>query len=351
MGRRFCRYDTSMIARQQDLKVAQLPIFQNRKPVRGSLVWWLRFLGIAAFVIVLLRLPAASREASLFRIDLRWIGFCMLLTVSQLLLEALVWQWLLWTQRIRHAYPKTLLVYLASQYLGLVTPGHVGEFLAAGYISTETGITFGYALSSVVMKKLLGWTTMVGFGVWALPLLAQVPLLQGVKRIALVSVAVLVVLSGAIGLWVISLRRLARKWQRLSPWQIDMAEFWFGMRHLVSLRLVIPLLVAALAFSCLFLQLDAILHALGIVRPMMVVARVMALSRILARIFPVSVVGFGSKDAAVIFLLSQEGIDPAIGLSATLLLLVSSYMVTLLLSGLCWWIRPLVVRRVETSSS
>lgn len=326
------------------------PTVQYRRPVRGSLIFWLRFLGLVAFLIVLLRLPK-SQEATLVHIDLRWLGFCMLLTVLQLLLEAFVWQLLLSSQRIRHPYPKTLLSYLASQYLGLVTPGHVGEFLAAGYISTETGITFGYALSSVVMKKVLAWVTIVSFGVWGLQLLALVPLLRGIQWVVVMSGVVLVALSAGIALWVVSLRRLTRKWEKLSPWQVDMTELWSGMRHLVSLRLVVPLGVAALAFSLLFLQLNAVLHSLGIALPMALVAQIASFSRMVGRAIPFSVVGFGTKDAAVIGMLAQHHVDPSIGLTVTLLLLVCSYLVTLLLSGLCWWIKPLVIRRVAPSSS
>lgn len=332
MAGRFC-YDTLMA----DIRY--------RKPVRGSLVWWLRFVGVIAFCIVLLRLPASSHEVQLARIDLRWLGFCMLLTSGQLLLEAFVWHWLLSTQRIPHPYPKTVLTYLASQYLGLVTPGHAGEFLAAGYISMETGITFGYALSSVVMKKALHWVAVVSFGIWGLQLLAEVPFMQGVRWVALATVAILLVLAAGIALWIVSLRRITRKWQTLSPWQIDMTEFWAGIRHLASPRLIVPLAVAAGAFSLLFFQLDAILHSLGIALPLATVAKIVAFSRIVARIIPISVVGFGSKDAAVIGMLAQQDIDPAIGLTATLLWLVCSYLLTLLLSGLCWWIKPLVVPR------
>ncbi|MBI3020494.1 MAG: flippase-like domain-containing protein, partial [Candidatus Omnitrophica bacterium] len=306
--------------------------------------------GLVAFLIVLLRLPK-SQEATLVHIDLRWLGFCMLLTILQLLLEAFVWQLLLSSQRIRHPYPKTLLTYLASQYLGLVTPGHVGEFLAAGYISTETGITFGYALSSVVMKKVLAWVTIVSFGVWGLQLLALVPLLRGIQWVVVMSGVVLVALSAGIALWVVSLRRLTRKWEKLSPWQVDMTELWSGMRHLVSLRLIVPLGVAALAFSLLFLQLNAVLRSLGIALPMALVAQITSFSRIVGRAIPFSVVGFGTKDAAVIGMLAQHHVDPSIGLTVTLLLLVCSYLVTLLLSGLCWWIKPLVIRRVAPSSS
>ena len=147
----FCsRHD---VMERQPLRKAPEPLaFQYRKPVRGSLVWWLRCLGVIAFIVILFVQLPRSQEVHLARIDLRWLGVCMLLTILQLLLEAFVWQLLLSAQRIRHSYPKTLIAYLASQYLGLVTPGHVGEFLAAGYISMNTGITFGYALSSVVMK-------------------------------------------------------------------------------------------------------------------------------------------------------------------------------------------------------
>jgi uncharacterized membrane protein YbhN (UPF0104 family) len=319
--------------------------------VRGSLVWWLRFLGVVAFIIILLLTLPKSQEVRVVRIDLRWLGLGMCLTVLQLLLEAFVWQWLLSTQRIPHPYPKTLVAYLASQYLGLVTPGHVGEFLAAGYISMHTGITFGYALSSVVMKKTLTWVTIVGFGVWGLPLVTDIPFLHGVRKIVWASIAVLVVLSVGIGLWMVSLRRLARKWQKLSPWQVDMTEFWSGIRQLFSWQLVVPLVVAALAFSLLFLQLDAILRSMGLVLPVVLVGKIMALSRIAARVFPVSVVGFGTKDAAVIVLLNQHGIDFSVGLTATLLLLMCSYLLTLLLSGLCWWVKPLIVRRAHGSTS
>ncbi len=324
-------------------------VFHERKPIRGHLVGWLRFLGIVALVILLMRLPA-SKEAQLPHIDLRWLGFCMLLTIIQLTLEAFTWYLLLSNQRVQHPYPKTLVAYLASQYLGLVTPGRVGEFLAAGYISMNTGITFGYALSSVVMKKLLNWVVVVGFGLWGLERLADFPWLQGVRWAALAMGIGLLILSGGIWLWVVSLSRLARKWQKLSPWQIDVTEFWAGMRQLASLKLVVPLVTSVLSFSILFVQLAAVLRSLGISLSFVLVCQIAALSRIIARIIPISVVGFGSKDAAVIGLLSQQGIEPAVGLTATLLFLVCTYLVTLLLSALCWWVKPLIVRRAQPAS-
>ncbi len=324
---------------------------ERRKPVRGSIVWWLRFLGILAFISILwLRVPGAQ-EIQPARFDLRWLGLAMLLTIIQLPLEALVWQWLLAVQRIPHPYPKTLVAYLAGQYLGLVTPGHVGEFLAAGYISSDTGITMGYALSSVVMKKLLAWTTIFGFGIWGLPLLAGVPFLQGVQRVALIGAGIALALAAGIGLWVVSLRRLTKRWRRFSPWQVDMTELWSGMRALASAQLVIPLLLTVGAFSLLFVQLHAVLRALGIALPFILVARIMALSRVAARIVPISVVGFGSKDAAVILMLAQQGISVPAGITVTLLFLLCSYLVTLLLSGLCWWVKPLVLRRAAPTTS
>ena len=35
---------------------------QGRRPIRGSLVWWLRFLGVAAFIAILLRLPGPTPD-------------------------------------------------------------------------------------------------------------------------------------------------------------------------------------------------------------------------------------------------------------------------------------------------
>lgn len=333
-----------MPKKQDPADLITLRRFQDRKPIRGSLVWWLRFLGVAAFFIILSRLPGPHSMQPL-QMDLRWIGFAMSLTIAGLLLEAFVWHWLLSVQRINHPYPKSLQAYLASQYLGLVTPGHVGEFLAAGYVSMNTGITFGYGLSSVVMKKLLAWITIVLFGIWGLPLLAEVPFFQGVGKVIWMLVGVVCILAAGIGLWVFSIRRLTRKWERLSPWQVDMTEFKAGLRALRSKRLVIPLILSAVAFSLLFIQLNAILRALGILMPFIIVAKIMAISRVAARLVPISIVGFGSKDAALIALLTQQGIELPVAVATALLLLMTSYLVTLLLSGICWWVKPLVVRK------
>ncbi len=313
-------------------------------------MWVLRFLGIVALLGILAGLPK-SQDLQLARIDLRWLGVCMLLTGGQLLLEAFVWQWLMAIQRIRYPYPKTVVSYLASQYVGLVTPGHVGELLAAGYISMDTRITFGYALSSVVMKKALNWVVVIGFGVWGLPLLTEISFLHAVQTLLWTTVVVLVALSLGMTLWVISLRRLARKWQKLSPWKIDMTEFWAGMRTLVSPALLPALIMAAVSFSLLFFQVDAIVRALGVSVPWLIVAKATALSRVAARLAPFSIVGFGSKDAALIALLHQQGVSIQAGIATTILLLACSYLLMLLLSGLCWWIKPLIVRRDRAATS
>jgi hypothetical protein len=130
-----------------------------------------------------------------------------------------------------------------------------------------------------------------------------------------------------------------------------MPEFWSGVRQLASPSMIVPASVLVITFSLVFVQLAAVLRALGVSLPLILVAQIVALSRIVARVIPISVIGFGSKDAAIIGMLAQYGIDPALGLAATLLLLVCSYLVTLLLSGLCWWIKPLVIRRAGPSRS
>jgi hypothetical protein len=197
------------------------------------------------------------------------------------------------------------------------------------------------------MKKVLFWGMTIGFGLWSLPLLAGVPFLRGAQQIVWASVVVLAALSIGIAVWVISLRMLAKRWERLSPWQVDMTEFWAGIRQLARPRLVVPVVLAGVAFSLLFAQFYAILRAmgLGLLLPLTLIAQIMALSRIAARLVPISIVGLGSKDAAVIILLGQQGVEYAVGLTAVMLFLVCTYLITLLLSGLCWWIHPLMIRR------
>jgi len=323
--------------------------FEYDKPFRGRLTWWLRCVGLVGFVLLLLNLPQAQ-GASVWRIDFRWLGLCMGLVGLQLLLEAFVWRWLLGAQRIAYPYRKAVVASLASEYLGLVTPGHVGELLAAGYISTDTGITFGYALSSVIMKKALNWVAVVGFGIWGLPLLAELPFFHGVGGVAVGSLGALALLSGGVAIWVVSLRRLTRTWEQRSSLRVDLTEFWSGMRHLVSWNLVVPLIVTLLSFSLLFVQFDLVLRAIGVALPIGLLGQIIALSRFAARLIPVSVAGFGSKDVLLIVVLMRHDIVFSMAATAALLFYICSYLLTLLLSGLCWRIKPLTVRRAKPAS-
>ena len=325
------------------------PSFEYHKPFRGRLTWWLRCLGLVAFVLLLLNLPQAQ-ENSVWRIEFRWLGACMALVGLQLLLEAFVWRWLLAAQRIAYPYRKAVVASLASEYLGLVTPGHVGELLAAGYISTDTGITFGYALSSVIMKKALNWVAIVGFGIWGLPLLSELSWLHGVGGVALGSLGALLLLSGGVAIWVVSLRRLTRRWEQRASGRVDLTEFWSGMRHLVSWKLLVPLAVTLLGFSLLFIQFDLVLRALGVTLPIGLLGQMIALSRFAARLIPMSVAGFGSKDVLLIMVLMRHGLVFSTAATSTLLFYLCSYLLTLLLSGLCWRIKPLTVRRAQRTS-
>jgi hypothetical protein len=71
----------------------------------------------------------------------------------------------------------------------------------------------------------------------------------------------------------------------------------------------------------------------------------MSLGQFAARLVPVSLAGFGLKDTAVIALLAQHGLALSTAATAAVFFLVCSYLPMLLLSGLCWWIKPLIVRR------
>ncbi len=103
--------------------------------------------------------------------------------------------------------------------------------------------------------------------------------------------------------------------------------------------------MAALAFSLFFIEMDAVLRGMGLNPAGLPVGQIMSLSQFAARLVPVSVAGFGLKDAAVIALLTQHGLALSTAITAAVLFLVCSYLPMLLLNGVCWWIKPLIVYR------
>jgi uncharacterized protein (TIRG00374 family) len=262
-------------------------------------------------------------------------------------LKSIRWKLMLDAQGLSLGWGEALVVYMASKFLGVLTPGRFGDLTMIWYLR-QAGHSTGRASVSVLIDRVLDWAAlMVITGValiwYARMLLALSPRLfalsAGATAIMLAGgVMVVVVMAGGggrAGDWLIE-RLPTRLVARVrGPW----LDFRRGWEELPS-RLWLPLVLLTVISWLMYLAVICLLtRTVGLTLGVWQTISFYAHSTIVSTL-PLSVMGIGTRDAMLllIFALFDEPASSALAFSACLLF---NYLALGLLGALAYLIRPL----------
>src|SRR5690606_28203341 len=99
--------------------------------------WLLRGLGLALLALLLWRLDAAQVIVQVRRADPLRFGLAFIGLLPLIWLKTVRWQALLHALGLRYRLRPAYLAYFGSLYVGLLTPGRLGEFVKAAYVQAE----------------------------------------------------------------------------------------------------------------------------------------------------------------------------------------------------------------------
>lgn len=168
---------------------------------RRALRLGLRLVGPALLVVVILRI---QDKAALWRVlaaaDAWPLALALVLNLANIHLKVVRWDIFLRTRGIVYPLRRAWGAFLASLYVGMLTPGRVGDVLRVHYLRADLGVPYAEGLASVVIDRLcdvyvllafvavgvarfssvldgrLAWITWAGVGATALlPLVLLVP--------------------------------------------------------------------------------------------------------------------------------------------------------------------------------
>jgi hypothetical protein len=239
--------------------------------------------------------------------------------VAAVLLDALVvhaklWRWrhLLRSVEVPLSVGSAYRAYLPSLFLGLVTPGRVGDALRIQYLKRDHSVGYSDSLAVSIVDRLCDVYVLLAFvalGVVHLANALSAPLAQATW------IAVVVVAFAPAFLFVRGVAEPAAQWLygRLSDGEshAGLSVFFGALRRQVGLSLVRPVLLTVVAFVTNYVQAWLVAVALGIDLTFIDVAALLAISSLLS-LLPISISGVGVRESffALIF--------PALGLTATL---------------------------------
>jgi uncharacterized protein (TIRG00374 family) len=291
--------------------------------------WLLLALGPVVLVVILLKLDLAALLDSL-----REARPTLLLAAAAVMLPTVALRTVRWRLLLGDAgappmrYRDLLAVYAYSVFVGVATPGRIGEFVKT-YHLTRGGMSFGGATATVLLDRLFDIALLLTIGVVALIALA-VPGFDSLPQVVGL-VAVVIALAVAAG-WLFCSARMEPKWSRLAA--KDSGRFGRALGRVARIRgdfcvalagvslgsFAISLSITVVAWAVTYLANYLLAISIGFELGYLQIVGISAIASLVSQL-PITVLGAGTRDAAMILLLAPLGAstEQAVALSTLFL--------------------------------
>lgn len=310
----------------------------------------LRLVGIGLLVILLARLDLGKVRDVIRSADPVLLILVIVGIFPMLAIKTLRWQGMLRVQSIRLAIWPALLAYFGSSFIGLLTPGRLGEFIKAAHVSRDCGVSLAQAFSSVLADRLFDLYALMLVGcVGLLSLAVELNAVILVAGLALIlTLPVFFYLNNATFTW---FQRMGLKFgapgRRLFSPDSLLVEVRTGLRQLVTMSgLTAAVALTVLAYSVYFGQCYLLARALGLSTGFFTVVAAVSLGG-LVTLVPISISGVGTREAVITAYLASAGVQKEAALSFSLMFFAIFYIVAGLFCAVGWWIKPVPLNPVK----
>jgi hypothetical protein len=309
---------------------------------RGGFSWALRLVGPVLLLIVIVRMPdRAALGRVLASADLLPLLAAVALNGANLGLKVERWRVLL--RSLGRSYParRAWAAYLSSSYVGMLTPGRVGDALRAHYLRHDLGVSYPEGLASVVMDRVCDLYVLVGFVVVGVFRFSSVVVGElawvawvGVLFTVLAPLALLVpgIAEAAVG-------RVYAKATGAGVEASGLARFLEALRGLVRRPLAVAALMTVGAFGVNYAQGWLLARALHLAISFTDMVCLMAIASLLGLI-PISVSGVGVREVffALVFPVLGYGVEAGVALG--LLIFAVMYLAPIAAGFVSWQVAP-----------
>jgi len=310
-----------------------------------------KLIGLVILAIILYHVDLEEVWHQLKLSDPLLIGVAIILIFPQIALRAFRWQKMLARQAIHCPLRFALSVYFAGIYIGLMTPGRLGEIAKAYFLKQRGLASFSQALPSIIADRCIDLYCLVVLAVaslYPLKLGIESPVIANLICIAVAVVPWLILyywrfgrVSGLIRELISA--RLANKWAEAFE------TFSQATGRLISFQIAYMLILTVASYGIYFLQTYLIGRSVGLGLDFSTIAMIVSIA-ILAGFIPVTIAGLGTREAVFIFLFGRLDISPASALSFAFLYNLV-YIVCVGLISAVFWMRLPNRREVKNATT
>lgn len=262
----------------------------------------------------------------------------LLLNVPVVHLKVERWRDLLAARGHRYPLKRSYAAVLSSIYLGMLTPGRVGDVLRIQYVRQEIGVPYAEGLAATVMDRfcdlyVLAAVVALGTLHFASALNSDLTYMSWVAVTIAFFAPTLFLLKGPAELFTHALSRLTVRWHTSLNALLEALRAMVGR----ALFVAIPLTIAG--FAIVYAQGWVIARAMGIDLSYLDVASLLATTSLLG-LMPISVSGVGVRELFLALVFPALGLLAEEGVVFGLLVFVCNYLAVVLAGFVAWQVSP-----------
>ncbi len=310
-------------------------------PGRRVLRWGLRLIGPALLVAVLWRVgdPAPLWRAA-SNASLPFLGAVLVGDLIVLHLKVERWRALLRSTGREYPLGRAYQAMLTSVYLGMVTPGRVGDVLRVQYLRRDIAAPYAEGLAVSAMDRICDLYVLAGFVAVSFAHFASI--LHGeIAWLTWVTVGLATLAPLALFLPGVARTLVGKLYGRLSggkqPDALDRFVAVLRGQIPVALRVGVPLTIAS--FLVNYAQGYLIADTLGVRMRFSDVAGVLAITSLLG-LMPISISGVGVREMFLAIVFPELGLSADQGVAFGLAVFVAMYLVYVVAGFVTWQIAP-----------
>lgn len=298
-----------------------------------------RLIGPVLLVAVVWRLDdRAALWRSVTEADAWLIAVAVFLNVPVVHLKVVRWRELLAARGYRYALGRSYAAVLSSLYLGMLTPGRVGDVLRVQYVKHEIQVPYAEGLAVTLMDRFCDLYVLAA--VVALGTVHFATALDSsLGYVSWASVAI-AVLAPSLFLFKGPAELFGRALGRLSDrWHTSLSALLEASRALVGRAVFLAIPLTAASFAINYLQGWLIARAMGIELSFLDVASLLATTSLLG-LMPISVSGVGVREAFLALVFPALGLLAPQGVAFGLLVFFCNYIAIVLAGFIAWQVSP-----------
>jgi len=252
--------------------------------------------------------------------------------------KVLRWQRLLAARGYHYRLGRTYLAVLSSLYLGMVTPGRVGDALRIQYVKHDLGTPYPEGLAAMLMDRfcdlyVLAAVVSLGTVHFAAALSSDLASVTWAAVVIAVLAPLVFLLQGPMELLSHVLRKASTRWHA----SID--SLLGALRGLIGKSLVAAFLLTIASFAFNYCQGWLVAAALGIELSYVDVAALLATTSLLG-LMPISVSGIGVRELFLALIFPALGLLAAQGVAFGLSVFLCNHLAIVFAGFVAWQMAP-----------